>query len=172
MSAGLAGPGGEGLPPSCLGHQHSKIRRRDGAVVYLYDLWPLPDVPRPARGRVEQAVVCGTCGRHLVYRVSSRARARRGRLLKWAAALALLAVLGGHIAAFVVLVRRDDAPLDDLVGAGFLAWLLLLPIGLIVIGTRLWDADARLVPGARQHVLRPPGATKTVIERYHDPYVL
>lgn len=172
MSAGLAAPGGEGLPPSCLGHLRSKVRRRDGAEVYLYDLWPLPDVPRPARGRVEQTVVCGTCGRHLVYRVSSRARARRGRWLKWAAALALLAVLGGYIAAFVVLVRHDDAPLDDLVGTGFLAWLLVLPTGLIAIGTRPWDASARLVPGVRQHVLRAPGATKTVFEPRHDPYVL
>jgi len=38
MSAGLAGPGGEGLPPSCLGHLSSKVRRSDGAEVYLYDL--------------------------------------------------------------------------------------------------------------------------------------
>ena len=172
MSAGLAGAGGEDLPPSRLGHQRSKVRRRDGAVEYLYDLWRLPDVPRPTRGRVEQEVVCGTCGHHLVYRVSSLARARRGRRLKWAAVLALLAALGGHIAAFVVLVRHDDAPLDRWVGIGLLAWLLVLPIGLIAIGALPWDASARLVPGLRQHALRAPGATKTVIEPHHDPYVL
>jgi len=142
-------------------------------VLYHYDLWPLPDVPQPARGRVEQGVVCGTCGRHLVYRVSSLVRARRGRRLKWAAALAPLAALGGHVAAFVVLVRHDDTPLDYLVGTGLFAWLFVLPVSFVLIGALPWDASARLGPGIGRHVLRPPGATTKLIEplRGQDPYV-
>jgi len=171
MSAGLAGVDGETFPRPCLGHQRSKERVRGGGELYRYDLWPLPDLPQPARGRVEQEVECGTCGRRLVYRVSSLTRARRGRRLKWAAALALLAALGGHVAAFVVLVRHDDAPLDSAVGAWLLAWMLVLPMGLVVIALLPWDASARL-PFLGRHELRPPGAATKLIEPRHDPYVV
>jgi hypothetical protein len=172
MSAGLAGPGGEDLPPSCLGHQRSKERRYLVEVVYRYDLWPLPDVPRPACGRTEQEVACPTCGRHVLYRVSSLAQVRRGRRLKWAAALALVAAAGGHLVAFVVLVRRNDVPLDDLVGLGGLVWVLGLPTALLLIGMLPWDDSVRLLRGGRHHMLRPPGATELVVGPHHDPYVM
>jgi hypothetical protein len=158
------------LPPYCLGHLRSKKWLSPGEVAYRYDLWPVPVIPRPAHGRVDEVIVCGTCGRRLIYRVSSFAQVLRGRRRKSAAALAVIAAGAGYVVAFIVLVFLVP-------WGGFLA-LGIMPLGILLLSADMkvsmteWDASARLVRPGRRHKLRRPGSAEDIRHPSYDTYVM